>query len=71
MLPKTLEVNTTPLYYIQDGETPYLAKITTQPYSLDYNVDPPKECNFKEATVSYELHIPKGSILEIININMQ
>lgn len=70
MLPKTLDVNTTPIYYIEEGETPYLTKITTRTYSLDYNVDPPRECNAVVTSTIYELHIPKGSILEAIEIDM-
>lgn len=71
ILPKTLDVNTTPLYYVEEGETPYLARITTRRYSLDYNVDPPRECNAVVTSTVYELHIPKGSILETIELDMK
>lgn len=63
ILPKTLYAEQTPICPIAEGETPYLVKITSTPYSLDYNVDPAKECNFGEATVTYELHIPETAIL--------
>lgn len=63
ILPKTLYAEQTPIYPIEEGETPYLAKITTTPYSLDYNVEPAKVCGVGESTVTYELHIPETAIL--------
>lgn len=63
IFPKTLYAEQTPIYPIQEGETPYLLKITSTPYSLDYNVNPAKECNFKESIVTYELHIPETAII--------
>lgn len=65
----TLNANTTPIFFVEDGEQPYLLKRISTPYSLDYNIDPPKECNFGKPTVEYELHIPKNSILENFEFN--
>ena len=62
--PKTLEAESTPIFYIEEGEKPYLLEKEVIPYSLDYNVDPAKVCNVGEKTISYELHIPKDSIVE-------
>lgn len=64
-----LNANTTPIFWVEDGEQPYLLKRISTPYSLDYNIDPPKECNFGEPTVEYELHIPKNSIVESFEFN--
>lgn len=60
----TLDARNTPLYYVEEGETPYLLEKVYTPYSIDYNVDPPKECDYGEKTVKYELYIPKGAIFQ-------
>lgn len=62
--PKTLEAESTPLFYVEEGEKPYLLKKEVIPYSLNYNKNPPEVCNVGEKTISYELHIPKDSIVE-------
>lgn len=65
----TLYADDTPLFFIKDDEEPYLLIKTHTPYSLDYNVDPPVECNFKAKYYSYELHIPKNSIVEVFEFD--
>jgi len=59
----TVNANSTSIFYVEEGEEPYLLKKVITPYSLDYNVDPPQQCNVGKSTVTYELHIPKGSIV--------
>ena len=59
----TINADSTSIFYVEEGEEPYLLKKVTTPYSLDYNVDPPQECKVGESKVTYELHIPKGSIV--------
>ena len=45
----------------KDGEKPYYAVREYIKYSLDYNNDPPTECNLSISS-SFELHIPKEYI---------
>ena len=45
----------------KDGEKPYYAVRDYIEYSLDYNNDPPTECNLSISS-SFELHIPKEYI---------
>lgn len=46
---------------IKDEEKPYYVVRNYTKYSLDYNNDPPTECNLSTST-AYELHIPKEYI---------
>ena len=61
---KTLKAELTPIFFVEQGEKPYLLKKEIIPYSLNYNVDPPETCNVGEKTICYELHIPENSIVE-------
>lgn len=63
----TLNADSTPIFFTQDGETPHLLKKIWTRYSLNYNDEPPTECNPSD-TVEYELHVPKGSIVEEFNL---
>lgn len=65
----TVNANSTSIFYVEEGEDPYLLKKVITPYSLDYNVDPPQKCNVGKSTVTYELHIPKGSIVGSFEFN--
>lgn len=65
----TINAKDTSLFFTKEGEKPYLLKKVYTPYSLDYNVDPPQECNFGTETVKYELHVPKDSIVEGFEFN--
>ena len=65
----TLEADDTPLYFVEEGEKPYLLKRISTPYSLNYNVNPAEICDVGQQTISYELHIPQNSIVEIFEIN--
>lgn len=67
----TLDVKNTPIYYIKDGEEPCIVKTSTKNFSIDYNLEPPQECNVKITNTIYELHLPKGSILEVFEIDME
>ena len=49
---------------IKDEEKPYYVVRNYTKYSLDYNNDPPTECNLSTST-AYELHIPKEYIEQI------
>ena len=49
---------------VEEGETPYLLKKVVTPYSIDYNTDPAVNIYYTgREKVTYELHIPKGSIV--------
>ena len=60
--PLTINKDKADLYFIEEGENPHITIITSTYYSLDTNVEPNKECNHKKE-LSYELHVPKSSIL--------
>ena len=66
----TLNSDDTDMFFIEDGESPYLLKKTWTKYSLNYNVEPPEECA-KSETIVYELHVPKGSIIEGFIFDLQ
>ena len=59
---KTLDENEVSLFILEDGKTPYLVKTVKTYYSLDYNVDPPIECDYGPKIISYKLYVPKDSI---------
>ena len=60
--PLTINKDSTELYFIKKGEVPHITVVTSTYYYLDTNVEPSKECNHIKV-LTYELHIPKSSIL--------
>lgn len=65
----TLDASSTPLFYVEDGETPYLLKKTYTDYYLNKNIEPPQEFNHSK-TYAYELHIPEGSIIQQFSFDL-
>lgn len=70
MKPMTLEASTTGLFPTKEGEAPYLLKKIYTRFSLDYNVDPPKECNSYEI-IEYDLYAPKEAIASNFSLDSQ
>lgn len=66
----TLNADSTPIYYVEEGEKPYLLKKEVTPCSIDYNKEPAVSILYTgKKKVTYELHIPKGSIVGNFEFN--
>ena len=63
-----LNADTTKIFLIKEGETPYLVETVVQQYEIDYNVDPPTTTTYGDPSITYSLYIPKGSIAGDIDI---
>lgn len=62
-----VKADDTTIYYIENGESPYLEKIESTKYCMDYNNNPPTECDhsWHDTKITYKLHVPKGSISNV------
>ena len=54
----------TSLKPVPEGQKPYMIVKTYTSYSINNNVDPPEECDFKDS-YEYELYVPKEDIEEL------
>ncbi len=62
---KTLNAKKTPLFFIADGETPYLLRKKWQTYLVEGE----KRTKYGKPTVKNELHIPKEAILKVFDFS--
>lgn len=67
----TLDASTTSIYFIEEGETPYLQKKIGTKYAINREVEPNMKKTYTEKIISYELHIPKGSIVEKFEFDLE
>lgn len=61
---KTIDFDDTALKPLPEGQKPYMIVKTYTSYSINNNVDPPEECDFKYS-YKYELYVPEEDIDEL------
>lgn len=64
----TIPANATTIYLIEPGEDAYLETIVTTTYLLNNNNNPATRC-VEESTTTYNLHIPRGSITNLFELD--
>lgn len=62
--------DSTTIYFIKDGEKPYLETIFTTTYDINENNEPATRCHKKSET-TYRLYVLEGSILNVYEFDVE
>lgn len=66
----TIPADSTTIYFLKDGEEPYLEKILTTSYAINNNDNPPTRY-WETTTTTYKLYVPESAVTNAYEFNAE